>query len=97
MNESVDEKTASFMRDYKCIISTGRFANAKGWNNLIKTFSVLSKKREDVRLILIGDGELKERITALIDKIGVAEKVLLPGFQYLMHLQFAVIYTFIFL
>lgn len=79
--EPLDEDTKHFMTGCKCIISSGRFVKAKGWNNLIKSFSILSQRDDNVRLILIGDGELREEIVTLIDRLGLAEKVLLPGFQ----------------
>lgn len=79
--EPIEDDIKHFMEGCKCIISSGRFAKAKGWNNLLKAFKVLSQRQDNIRLILIGDGELKDKIKALIEELGIAEKVLLPGFQ----------------
>lgn len=79
--EPIEDDIKHFMEGCKCIISSGRFAKAKGWNNLLKAFKVLSQRKDNIRLILIGDGELKNQIITLIEELGIIEKVLLPGFQ----------------
>ena len=79
--EELDELTQNFVSGHKFIVSTGRFANAKGLNNLLKAFSVLAKRDSDVRLIMIGDGELRDKVETLIDEYGLKDRVLLPGFQ----------------
>ena len=79
--EVMDASIAQFVSGHKFIVSTGRFADAKGLNNLIKAFSVLAKRDEDVRLVMIGDGELREKIENLIDAYGLKDRILLPGFD----------------
>lgn len=71
----------SFMKDHKCIISTGRLVDQKGWNNLLKSFSVLVQEDEDIRLILFGEGVKFDKINKLIEDLQLTGKVLLPGFQ----------------
>lgn len=80
-NEKPDPTIYKFMEGHKCIISTSRFAKAKGLNNLIKAFSILARKDDNYRLIMIGDGEQRTRIVNLINDLELTKKVLLPGFQ----------------
>ncbi len=80
-DQAIDPRTMSFIEDKHCIISVGRFAAAKGFDNLIKSFSILSKNDNDARLIIIGDGELRGNIERLISNLNLKDKVLLTGFQ----------------
>ena len=79
--EPLEPTIREFMADHRCVISSGRLANQKGLNNLLKAFSILAKDDDDLRLILIGEGKLRERIEKLIDDLQLRDKVLLPGFQ----------------
>lgn len=79
--EAMDESIAQFVAGHKFIVSTGRFADAKGLNNLIKAFYELSKRDADVRLVMIGDGELRDKIEKLISDYGLNDRILLPGFD----------------
>ena len=79
--EPPDSSIIEFMADHRCIISSGRLANQKGLNNLLKAFSILAKTDNSVRLILIGEGKLRDKIEKLIEDLQLGGKVLLPGFQ----------------
>ncbi len=80
-NESIEEQVAEFMKGRKCVITTGRFADSKGLQNILKSFSIVVKENPDVRLIMLGDGELKDHVEKLITDLGLNDKVLLPGFR----------------
>lgn len=80
-DEPIEEQVAEFMNGYKCVMTTGRFADSKGLQNLLKSFSVVAKERQDVRLVMVGDGELKDHVEKLITDLELNEKVLLPGFK----------------
>lgn len=97
--QQIDKSAAEFIFGKKCIISTGRFADAKGLNNLLKAFSLVAKKNIDVRLIMIGDGELRGKIEKLINSLNLNSKVLLLGFQdnpfnYIAHSNVYVLPSF---
>ena len=70
-----------YMRNHKCIISVGRFVKAKGFNELIKAFSIIAKNDESVSLIMIGDGIEKRNIVNLIDELQLQNRVKLLGYQ----------------
>lgn len=62
-------------------VSTGRHARQKGFWHLIKAFYLLSNQFDNIRLVLIGDGEHRGKIETLIEELGLREKVILAGFQ----------------
>ena len=57
----------------------GRFVKQKNHEFLIDIFKEFCKQKEDTRLILIGQGPLKEDIADKIKKIGLTDKVLFLG------------------
>ena len=60
------------------ILACGRFKKAKDYPTLIKAFSLLSARRP-CRLLILGDGELRNQIEELVRKLNLQEKVSLPG------------------
>ena len=54
----------------------GRFVIDKGLINLIKAFKVINKEIPDTKLILVGDGPLKNEMIKIINNLNIAEKVL---------------------
>lgn len=57
----------------------GRFGFMKNHEYLIQVFAELCKMRDDAVLVLIGTGELEDRIKALVKKMGLGDKVLFCG------------------
>jgi glycosyltransferase involved in cell wall biosynthesis len=62
-------------RNYIQIINVGRFAKVKNHEYIIFEFSKLVKDIPSVKLVLIGDGPLKERITELTKKLNITKNV----------------------
>ena len=48
---------------------------------MIKNFALIKKKYKDYRLIIIGDGELKDELISQIKKFNLYEDVILIGHQ----------------
>lgn len=64
----------------KCLLFVGRFTAVKNLEVLIKAFSLVIKElSEEIRLILIGDGELKQNLIKQVKDLGVCDKVIFPG------------------
>lgn len=57
----------------------GRFSEQKNHTFLIDVFAEICKKEPNSRLLLIGDGELKEDIKAKAERMGLNGKVLFLG------------------
>lgn len=62
------------------IISVGRFNDQKDYPNLINAFAILKKNNNGaIKLTIVGDGELKSEIEALIRNLELEEDVTLLG------------------
>ncbi len=55
----------------------GRFTYAKNHKKILSIFNYLAKKSEKYKLLLIGDGELRQDIINLIDKYNIRDRVVL--------------------
>ncbi len=61
------------------ILSIGRLTSQKNFTLLIRAFSLLLKSRE-VRLIILGKGELQKELESLAIELNIRDKVSFPGF-----------------
>lgn len=64
----------------KLVLCAGAFTHLKGQEFLIKAFSRL-KESQDLKLILLGIGELQNKLKKLIVELGLESKVLMPGYR----------------
>ena len=62
------------------ILGVGRLTRQKDFPTLIRSFAELRRDRA-VRLMILGEGEERSRLEALIDELGLTEDVALPGFR----------------
>jgi glycosyltransferase involved in cell wall biosynthesis len=60
-------------------LSVGRLTEQKDFITLLEAFALL-KEQVEARLLILGDGELRGKLEARIDQLGIAEYVSLPGF-----------------
>jgi glycosyltransferase involved in cell wall biosynthesis len=60
------------------VLAIGRLTRQKGFDRLIEAFAQLPG--EDVRLVIVGEGEERAALTQLADKLGVAGRVTLAGY-----------------
>lgn len=72
---------AFFQSDTKVIMGVGRLTEAKNFQLLIKSFSELHKKHPECRLIILGEGELRQELESLVDSLNLNGAVSLPGFD----------------
>ena len=61
------------------ILAAGRLTTAKNYPNLIRAFSLLLKERA-VRMIILGEGELRAQLEAQVASAKLTDHVALPGF-----------------
>ena len=57
----------------------GRFVYAKNHQFLLKVFAEILKKDPSSKLLLLGDGELKNEIVKQANELGIFDNVLMPG------------------
>ncbi|MCD7033105.1 glycosyltransferase family 4 protein [Metabacillus sp. GX 13764] len=62
------------------VFAMGRFVKEKGFGDLIKAFSSIHVNYPGIRLLLAGEGPLKDEYMQQAKELGVSEKLLLPGF-----------------
>lgn len=65
---------------YPIILSVGRLSEEKDFETLIRAFEMVRKKIPS-RLIILGDGEKRQELEALIHRSGFENAVALPGFE----------------
>jgi glycosyltransferase involved in cell wall biosynthesis len=61
------------------LVSVGRLSHQKGFDMLIDAFFMVQKKI-DSRLIILGEGELREILSYKAKSLGVMNKVSMPGY-----------------
>ena len=62
------------------VIAVGRLVAVKDYPSLIRAFAVVRRKH-DVRLMILGEGEDRPQLESLIVELGLADCVALPGFE----------------
>ncbi len=65
----------------KMVSLIGRLSKEKGHEILINAAELITKKRNDIKFVIIGEGELYRQILDLIDKKGLKEYFILSGFK----------------
>ena len=63
----------------KNIIAVGRLSEAKGFDMLIKAFSIVNKEKRDWTLKIVGDGPEKMNLIKIIEKYNLKDNVFLVG------------------
>jgi glycosyltransferase involved in cell wall biosynthesis len=62
------------------ILGVGRLTRQKDFATLVRAFA-LARQQRPARLIILGEGEDRAALEALIRELGVADDVALPGFR----------------
>lgn len=65
-NLEMEYDISNFIKNSKVFVNVGRLETQKNQKRLIKQFAQLSKERKDVKLLIIGSGQLKEELDDLI-------------------------------
>jgi glycosyltransferase involved in cell wall biosynthesis len=61
------------------ILAIGRLETQKNFPNLLRAFAEVRKVKA-VRLLILGEGSERERLTAMVAEMGLGGEVSLPGF-----------------
>lgn len=75
--EEVDERFKNLKTRF--IIGVGRLTHQKDFATLIESFYLLRKK-EDVSLVILGEGPLRKELEQQIERLSLSDHVLLLGF-----------------
>lgn len=69
------------LKDTFVVGHVGRFSPQKNHEFLLQIFSGIAKKRNDARLLLVGEGELQSKLEEQAKSLGVIDKVIFAGFH----------------
>ena len=62
------------------IVAAGRLTAQKGFDLLLQAFRLLADRNKAARLLILGEGELRRDLEALVVELGLRDLVELPGF-----------------
>ena len=62
-------------------VSVGRLHPIKNHKTLIRAFYLLRQKYKTVKLLIVGDGELRRNLEDLVDKLEIKDSVVFTGFK----------------
>lgn len=78
----VDTSFSVFIANHeKVLVTAGRFCKEKGYGYLIEAFAYSRQAGDNYGLVLIGDGDYKDRYLKIIDDHGLNEHVFFTGYQ----------------
>ena len=63
----------------KTIVAVGRVDENKNHEMLIRAFAGIAEEFPEYRLIIYGEGDLREMLLRLVAELGLSERILLPG------------------
>ena len=69
-----------FQDDYTVIVAAGRLVSAKSFDTLIKSVPHLLAHNDNIRVLILGDGEKKQKLNHLSRELGVEQYVDLMGY-----------------
>lgn len=78
LNPAFLEKKPVLQRD-NVIVAAGRLDENKNHIMLIHAFSRIAEEYPEMKLVIYGDGELREKLLALVRDKGLEERISLPG------------------
>ena len=80
--ENAEPTYTEFIRNHSCTaVSVGRFCREKGFEYLIEAFAKARKTNRGLGLVLVGDGEYKQKYIEAIERLDIREHVYFTGFQ----------------
>lgn len=80
-SETLDSEHSTFFDQGDIIITVGRHMYQKGFWHLIKAFKRVKEERPNSKLVIVGRDEQQGRVQNLVNQLGLADSVLLLGFQ----------------
>jgi len=63
----------------KFVVSAGRLIEIKGFDTLINSFKELSLRDGNLHLVILGEGEDRDKLSSLAEALGLSDKVHMPG------------------
>jgi glycosyltransferase involved in cell wall biosynthesis len=97
--DGVEKQVIDFCAQGFTVGAIGRLSAEKGFGRLIEALSLLKSQGRDVRLVIVGDGELRSELEGQVRSLGLGGRVMLPGYlqdarRLLTHFKVFVIPSF---
>jgi len=67
--------------DEPILVSVGRLDQQKNPTLLIRSFALVAASRANVKLVMVGDGVLRETLKDLVDSLGLQDRVVFAGLR----------------
>lgn len=67
--------------DAPLLLAAGSFTAQKDFASLLAAMARLGERRPDARLLLVGDGPLRQELLSLRGQLGLGQAVVMPGFR----------------
>lgn len=75
-----DSDAPDLQADLEYVVTMGRLVEQKGQWHLIRAFRQVAEAVPKARLLIIGEGELRSKLEALTDDLGLRAKVVFAGY-----------------
>ena len=73
------KKTLGIPADHVVVLAMGRMVYVKGFNFLLEAFRKIAGEKQNVTLVLAGGGVIFEEMKELSVKLGIGDRVIMPG------------------
>jgi glycosyltransferase involved in cell wall biosynthesis len=71
----------AFGGDGLLLVAVGRLIPQKGFDLLLRAFAKSEQARKNGRLVIVGEGPERAQLVGLAQQLGIADRLLLPGFM----------------
>ncbi len=78
-------KNDKFLKQNEFYLAIGRFTRQKNFFFLIKCFEQICKKNQNIKLIILGDGEKRKNFQKYLEKKKLEKNIFLPGYENNVH------------
>ena len=78
-------KNDKFTKQKEFYLAIGRFTRQKNFFFLIKCFEKICKKNQNIKLIILGDGEHRKNFQKYLKKKELEKNIFLPGYENNVH------------
>jgi len=82
---NLDPQAVAFCQQGFTIGAIGRLSEEKAFDHLIEAVHLLITGGADLRLLILGEGGKRPELEALVARLGLAHKVLMPGYRRAAH------------
>jgi glycosyltransferase involved in cell wall biosynthesis len=81
LGESSPHRELGIREGERVVGCVGRLTEQKGTEYLLRAFAVLARRRSDVKLVIVGDGELRHDLERLADRLQIGNRVVFTGIR----------------